>query len=254
MGWVTDEAGLKETKETYAKRRKTYLKTFPYFCSECSSFFYSFRYEKSKKESYCENCGSIGSIRKATKLDYDMVFKDKQEKTEYKPSRKTDIYKYWEKDAAKKRAKKVSPTKKVKSGILCVNCGKPLLSTWNICAYCGQKQALQESSPISEVKPVKKPPAPSHTPLKAQKKEELEKKIVQIKTIKLYKSKQLKEEHPKPVEKTPKQPISQPISKEKAEPEKTEKLEPKVITCPFCNSQIDVKQNYCQYCGYILKK
>jgi uncharacterized OB-fold protein len=264
MGWVTDEAGLKEKKETYSKRRKTYLKTFPYFCVQCSNFSYAF-------QEYCEKCGFKGSIRKATKFDYDIIFKDKQdyktflknifknkqEKTEYKPSRKTDIYKYWEKEAVKKRVKKVSPTK-VTSGISCVNCGKPMLPTWSVCAYCGQKIALQESSTISEVKPVKsiipqiekQPPSSSSLP-KAQKEEEWKEKIVQPKKL---------DEEPKHVEKIHKQPIDVPISppipptkKVELAPEKTKKIEPQIITCPFCDNQINQKQNYCSQCGYILK-
>ncbi|MFX0020481.1 MAG: sialidase family protein [Promethearchaeota archaeon] len=56
---ITDKAD-KITKE----RRKTYKKTFLYFCETCKKFNHTFT-------EYCENCGGKASLREATKKDYE---------------------------------------------------------------------------------------------------------------------------------------------------------------------------------------
>ena len=56
---------IKERRElpSLVHNRSAFLKAQPFFCEKCKTFTDTFR-------EYCEDCGTEGSLRKATKADY----------------------------------------------------------------------------------------------------------------------------------------------------------------------------------------
>jgi uncharacterized OB-fold protein len=54
--------------------KKLFKKTYKYICSSCGEFSHSPR-------DYCETCGKEGSIREATKGDYEKYWHKKKKKS-----------------------------------------------------------------------------------------------------------------------------------------------------------------------------
>ena len=152
----------------------------------------------------------------------------------------------------------------------CTNCGKPIIDTWKICAYCGVKirkdlwgiekepeegkiqiEKVQESTIISpsETPKVEKPAAAMIEDTDHVLSKDIKEKGFEDKGTAEYREvivkDEIKEHPPKP-----------PMKVEQVKTIAQESIKPKILTniCPFCGFENKPEVIRCRQCGYKLEK
>ncbi|MFW9952126.1 MAG: hypothetical protein ACFFKA_18550, partial [Candidatus Thorarchaeota archaeon] len=148
----------------------------------------------------------------------------------------------------------------------CINCGKPLVDTWKICAYCGlnirkdlwKTESKIERETISLEKEFEMPIDESQKfPVIEDIKQDFKEKIKSIELTKIISEESINEVQEIPLkESEPSLFIEVPKVREKTKPIEAEPVEPKPVKnlCPFCGSENILEKKYCKQCGYKLKK